>query len=481
MMVYRGKPSKACLECRNRKLRCDLRRGSCGQCIRATLECSGYRDTEQLRVRNETQTTKQKALARRPKFVPPSLTIALDDRARNAFFSHYVSGFSKTYDVLESLYKQCPKDRPLTASVDAVSLAFFSFQFGCTQASQVAREKYLHALSLLNRALKSPESVTSDSTLLAVLLLDLFEKITNNNPRSIGSWMSHINGALALVERRKAPSLQDYTGLRLSARLTTNLLISCISANTPVPPALVELRSDLEPFINKEDPKWQISGLVVKYANLKGATQDGCVSSPNIIARATALDLEFLSLAKRMPSTWLYNPAYVEKASERVFEKRYDIYPDHFVTQGWNVLRVMRILLNDIIRTYRDSKNTSPFNDGPSSPKSSIAAACIDEIAKGICATAPQFTGYETTTPRSKAYCTTQRLRCYTLLFPLYVAGLYASSTTQIKPWIVKQLRFMSNEIGIPNAKVVAEILERGGGTCPWDVYAVLGSYAFAA
>ena len=420
-------------------------------------------------------------MARRSKCVPPNLTIALDDRARNAFFAHYVSGFSKTYDVLESLYEPCPNERPLTASVDAVSLAFFSFQFGCTQASHVSREKYLHALSLLNRALKSAESSTSDSTLLAVLLLDLFEKITNNNPRSIGSWMSHINGALALVEMRKAPILQDNTGLRLSARLTTNLLISCVSANSPVPPALVKLRSDLEPFINKEDPKWQVSGLVVKYANLKGATQDGCLSSSHVIARATALDLEFMSLAKRMPSTWLYNTAYVEKASERVFEKRYDIYPDHFVTQGWNVLRVMRMLLNDIIRTYRDSEYTKSFVNLTSCHKSSIATSCIDETAKEICFTAPQFIGFETTTLRSKAYCTTQRLRCYTLLFPLYVAGLYASSTTQIKPWIVKQLRFMSNEIGISNAKIVAEILERGGGTCPWDVYAVLGSYAFAA
>ena len=83
--------------------------------------------------------------------------------------------------------------------------------------------------------------------------------------------MSHINGALALVDLREEPPQQDYTGIRLSARLSTNLLISCVSAKSPVPPALVKLRSDLEPFLNKEDPKWQLSGLVVKYADLKGA------------------------------------------------------------------------------------------------------------------------------------------------------------------------------------------------------------------
>ena len=293
--------------------------------------------------------------------------------------------------------------------------------------------------------------------------------------------MGHINGALALVELRESPPLQNYTGLRLSARLSTNLLISCVSANSPVPPALVKLRTDLEPFLNKEDPKWQISGLVVKYANLKGAIQDGCVSSSDVLVRATELDHEFLSLANHMSSTWLYSETYSEEASDRVFEKYYATYRDHFITQGWNVLRVMRILLNDIVRTYRDSKPTESFDAPSSSGNSSNPIDCIDGIAKEICATAPQFMKYENTTPNSNAYSTSQRLRCYTLIFPLYVAGLYASSATEIKPWIVKQLRFMFHEIGIQNASVVAEILERGDETCPWDVYAMLGSYAFAA
>ena len=390
-------------------------------------------------------------------------------------------GFSKTYDVLGPLYEQSPKDGPLIASVDAVSLAFFSFQFDCQQASHISRERYLSALPLLNKALKSPESATSDSTLLAVLLLDLFEKITNNNPRSIGSWMSHINGALALVKMRESPLLQDYTGRRLSARLSTNLLISCVSAKSPVPPALTKLRSDLEPFLNKEDPKWRISGLVVDYANLKGAIQDGCLSSSDITVRATDLDLAFMSVVKSVPSTWLYNTTYLEEASERVFDQRYDTYTDHFITQAWNVLRVIRILLNDIIRTRPVSRNRGSFLTGSSARNSSTVTDCIDSLAKEICASAPQFTGCDNTTFRGKDYCTMQRLRSFTLLFPLYVAGLYASSKTPIRPWIVKQLRFMSDELGIRNASVVAQILETGAETCPWDVYAMLGSYAFAA
>ncbi len=105
-------------------------------------------------------------------------------------------------------------------------------------------------------ALKTPESATSDSTLLAVLLLDLYEKITNSNPRSSDLWMSHVKGALALVRLRDVTQFRDYIGLRLSVRLSINAVISCVAANPPVPAALTKLRSDLEPFLNKNDPKW---------------------------------------------------------------------------------------------------------------------------------------------------------------------------------------------------------------------------------
>ena len=139
----------------------------------------------------------------------------------------------------------------------------------------------------------------------------------------------------------------------------------------------------------------------------------------------------------------------------------------------------MRILLNDIIRTacvetlatnvaYEDCFATSGMADE--------ARKVIDDLAKDICATAPQYT----------LRCSldddpTLRLCCYTLLFPLYVAALYASPATNITPWVVRQLRFLAKDFDMKNASVVAELLEGEEKTGIWDVYAILGSYAFAA
>ena len=403
------------------------------------------------------------------KQIPHALTVSIHDRARNAFFANYVRGYSNKYDVLGSLYKGPAPDEHLVASVDTVSLALFTFQGHHPQASKLARAKYIHALPLLNNALKSPKAATSDSTLLAVLLLDLFEKITNNVPRSTSSWMSHVNGALALVKMRNPDQIQNYTALRLSVRLTTSLLISCVAANAPVPPELAKLREDLAPFLTADDPKWQVSGLVVKYANLQGAIQDGYLCASDILTRTVELDGEFISLTRNLPASWLYNTTYLFEPSQRVYEEHFDTYSDHFVTQTWNVLRVMRVLLNNIIRTYSPSRN------------SGMVTSTIDSIAKDICASVPQYTGSKDYTPSGTDSSTAQMLRCYALLFPLYVAGLYASASSGIKAWTIKQLRFMANQFGIRNANVVTEILERDEGTSPWDVYAMLGSYAFAA
>ena len=291
----------------------------------------------------------------------------------------------------------------------------------------------------------------------SVLLLDLYEKFVINRPRKKASWMSHVNGALALVKVRDPDQFQNYTGIRLASRLVVHLILSCVAANAPVPPELILFRSDLEPHLNSNDPKWQISGLVIKYANLQAAIPR--LSTYDAVLRATRLDEEFEALAKRMPPKWLYSTEHLE--SDRVYESRFEMYRDHATTQGWNSLRNIRILLNDLLATLVEAPRTEYIRD------------TIDSLAKDICASVPQFTTRE----RSVI----QQSQCYGLTLPLYVAGIFSSPKTNIRPWVLKELDFISSEVGIQKAAVVANIMRKGDGTCPWIIYAVLGSYAFAA
>ncbi|KAK5028314.1 hypothetical protein LTS07_006405 [Exophiala sideris] len=443
-------------------------------------ETSRYRDPNQLRIRDESHATRQRASRGISTLTIHTIEVPLRERARAAFFSHYVIGLARTYSVLERINQQSPMDKHLAVSIDAVSLAFFHFQNCSKDASKLAHQEYLEALPLVNKALGSSEMVASDSTLLAVLLLDLFEKITNNNPRSTDSWMSHVKGALALFDFRQEQQLESHVSFRLSVRLVTNMVISCVAADAPVPSALIHLRRLMEPYI-QGDPKWQVTGLCVEYANLRAAMLTGSLSRLEVLRRAKSLDHDYKSLADNLPPAWASQRVFLNKPSEHVFERYYDAHPDYFTAQTCNVIRIIRISLNDIIRTTYWAMSSTNDKDNLNFHGAIFATQIIDTMASDICAAAPQFTGAETAHTRIDEFYPVRKLHCYTLLIPLYVAGMYASEKTNVRPWVLKQLRLIASNSGIKNAGLVADMLERRDGTPLWSVYAILGSYAFAA
>ncbi|KAK3692428.1 hypothetical protein B0T22DRAFT_13561 [Podospora appendiculata] len=63
-MVYCGKPSKGCSNCRERKIRCDQREPGCGQCDKRQQECPGYRNLVDLMFRDESSHVIKKAKAK---------------------------------------------------------------------------------------------------------------------------------------------------------------------------------------------------------------------------------------------------------------------------------------------------------------------------------------------------------------------------------------------------------------------------------
>ncbi|KAF7537455.1 hypothetical protein G7Z17_g12844 [Cylindrodendrum hubeiense] len=60
-MVYCGKPSKGCSTCRDRKIRCDQKEPSCGQCVKRHQDCPGYRNQVDLMFRDESSHVINKA------------------------------------------------------------------------------------------------------------------------------------------------------------------------------------------------------------------------------------------------------------------------------------------------------------------------------------------------------------------------------------------------------------------------------------
>ena len=342
------------------------------------------------------------------------------------------------------------------------------------------------ALRLISEAVENPEIAFRDATLLAALLLDLFEKMTNRVQSSKDAWVSHVKGAFSLVQLRGRDQFQSVLGIQLLVRLCNNLLISCVVSHQPLPSGFTALRTALGHHVDSNNPKWRLGGLMVHFVELRQAAEDQAIDSYQIMQLAKRLDDDFSSLADTMPPSWQYERISTELRSPRVFGNSYHIYRDVHVTQTWNVLRLTRILINEISRDQRARL--------PANPSSSLISSDLAEDWEGaeesikwlvidICASVPQYTGLDNTNlSKYDAHRREQnRMCCYTLLFPLFVAAQATWTPPCIREWIVVQLRHMSRDTNVRNAELILTVLKRGEWVEPWSVYVMLGSYAFVA
>jgi hypothetical protein len=423
---------------------------------------------------------------------PQSLAFSVDLQARDAFFAYYVTSTSKSWDFLKQYYH--PTDSPdhLTLAIEAVSLAYLYHQVYSQAALATARQRYISALRLINKALNSSKEAAKDTTLLASLLLDLFEKITDSEPRNSKSWRIHIDGSLALVNLRGLERFQGPDELRVLVRLSTNYLISCVASASPVPDELIAIRTYAGKHLNVQDPKWRLSDLMVLYANLLSDIRRGILSDNECIERRMDLDLRMRALDLDMPPSWQCSTTFLDAKSERAFELHFDSYAHRNVSQARNVLRLVRILLNEALIELYPASTTQEKNLA----SIQMAHHNIETLVADICASVPQYVDCDGAA-REKLQALemlevsgrgpghphnpNHLLDCYTLIFPLYIAGRSKAAPDNVKPWVIKQLRYMGEHFCVRNAEIVAKILEAQTEVDPWKVYAMLGSYAFAA
>ncbi|KAH6714752.1 hypothetical protein BKA61DRAFT_723693 [Leptodontidium sp. MPI-SDFR-AT-0119] len=239
----------------------------------------------------------------------------------------------------------------LQALIQSVSVAFMSFRSNAPLLRQLAKEKYVAALQQqLGQALRMPEISATDETLQAVLLLDLYEKLVNQDPLSSSAWMNHIVGAISLVKSSGDRLIASHNGRRLATRLAMTLAISCGAASMRIPDALMSLREDLSSLVG--DTKWDFTAIVVDVVNLQADNANLQITcSSEIGERAKKLDRQLESLETTLPSFWAPKSVSIS-AHPLLFGSSYDVYQDHFVAQVWNAFRTVRLMLNDLIQKY---------------------------------------------------------------------------------------------------------------------------------
>lgn len=256
------------------------------------------------------------------------------------------------FEYLPEVHRVTPCDSALAAAITASSFASLSLRLNNNELLDAARTNYAVALSRTNQALASPEDAILDNTLIAVLLLGLFEAVMHVGRRSPDSWTTHTMGSLSLMRLRGEKQFRTPLGRRLFMQATVNIRTSCNQRLVAVPPQLAELHERARPFFDTDDPNVRLGPVVDKVANLRASI--GRDNPPpgrvqRAIEEALAIDAEAAALCDMLTNEWRFELRPPEEVPPTAYLGLVHRYHNLAAVRHWNALRIMRLYLNEAI------------------------------------------------------------------------------------------------------------------------------------
>ncbi|KAJ2972527.1 hypothetical protein NQ176_g7102 [Zarea fungicola] len=219
--------------CRLRRIKCDEAKPACNRCARSRRVCPGYQDVFDLVFRDETGATERRArkankgTVKRVIEFPYSISAAkkqmdftdsiiqldqpqppaqsLDQCVAYTFVSNFVlkpSGGTDDghFELTLPLAEMGNSSPHFKLAFEACVLSYLSN--GVEKATLQDRDAlatYVQALSTTNQAIQDCDASEQDATIAAVLLLGLFEQITECGP-NMTAWRTHLQAAMQLVQ-----------------------------------------------------------------------------------------------------------------------------------------------------------------------------------------------------------------------------------------------------------------------------------------
>ncbi|KAH7464072.1 hypothetical protein FOMA001_g17828 [Fusarium oxysporum f. sp. matthiolae] len=240
--------SKACVNCRARKLKCGLEKPYCARCTRNGRACGGY---ERPRVfvhrfqKTDTQTALPSPAAvfrtshRWRFYVPPpedySIPIPkspdLKVHEQRQFIARFINdfcpGLDRTLNEYERLHHYWVYVLPyihgtvelLDRSILTLSAAFLGRMVGDARLRKRSMVMYGHAIRELCKVMSAPHFYPSDTVLAAIMCLGMSEIYSPPSQAAIDhGWVSHNKGGAELLKTRGASILESQLGKGLFLR-----------------------------------------------------------------------------------------------------------------------------------------------------------------------------------------------------------------------------------------------------------------------
>ncbi|KAJ5082005.1 hypothetical protein N7532_011048 [Penicillium argentinense] len=469
-----ARASRNCGNCRAIKRRCDKQIPTCGQCIRAHDQCSGYRDEWELLFHDQTSQTikrsKEKMAQSSSSKIPsktsllgPSRSPSLntDDIGVNYFLCHFVVGGSSPsrgyLNYVPGVFNDEGEQPTLVASMAAVGLVALANSTKQPELAHRARTKYWEAINNVNAALASPVESVKDSTLMSVISLTLFEHVSN-----FDIWFRHIKGAVSLVISRGKSQFSRPVSVLMFNQVRADMSAACVHALEPLPEEMLELQDEAAKHPVASSGFWHLGRLATRVTNILAGVRlttdrDALVC---YLKQSTVLLDDFKYVLEIFTKEEPYMTVRECGGDPEIFyNSRYDIYKSSWAIRIWNNSRILQVIVCEILfhlLTKGLTANPTPDQQAQIDTKLQETLRIMSTLGDDILATVPQAFGYvpfgsEKDTPSDlSAHGNISGM--YLMTWCLYTVGKSPVSRSKTRQWIMNRLRDIGQTAGIAMA-----------------------------
>ncbi|KAF3398833.1 hypothetical protein DPV78_007007 [Talaromyces pinophilus] len=491
-MVFSGKPSRGCFNCRTKKKKCDQGLPSCRRCLRSGINCSGYRSELDVNFHDQTIQVIRRVRAERRSITPPapsttrsidsfsepatqcgeeelvsprSLSLPIDDQAVCFFFLNYVLMDTASdcghFEYLPAMYGATPADAALPAAIAAVGVAGMANLGKDPELFAEANTRYLAAIKLTQAALTDAFLRTQSQTLVSVLLLAMYETVTCCSPQSMRIWSSHIAGATALISQFAQQQMRNGIGLRILSDVRTQAIIRSLQRHEDVPTEIQRCSTETQALQSAgQAHQYRLHQLAMGLCTLRAAVKSGTITDTRlIVCEAWALDGKLADWLRGLVADHGYMVTDLSsKVGKQVTVDRVHKTPDVHTTSVLNNCRTLRILANELIL---DTLNQATDHCDYSSQRL-VSQFLLQVLTSEICASVSSLiSGSDLRQPGLGAVGSF-------LLWPLYTMAAVPWTSLTCRDWVINQLHVIGTDMGIQQAVSLAEALRIKGEVTVW-------------
>ncbi|KAI9801768.1 MAG: hypothetical protein M1825_003140 [Sarcosagium campestre] len=441
-MVYNGQPSRGCLVCRKRHIKCDEASPACSYCSKRQITCPGYKSQFDVAWRDQNRVA-QKSVQRRLKAVektdrhgierqdlvtvkplqppqPPPLSLLkavqedYETYAVNFFFAYYVQRSKDVearrglFDYLNPVWMQTGVMSPLRHAVAAVSSCLLEAWslLKPDQPLSLSRSHYQKGIAGLRKHLQSAQ-VVGDDILVTILMLDVYEGLRsfltmepNTSP--------HLDGGGALVGQRRQRPVASEISQKVILGARNSIVSRALVTKKAVPVNVARLGNVTQGVPETaasrlDDLNVEVANLQADASHLKSETAADFFS---LLKKAAELDQRLSVWASTVPSDWgpfpVSGSACIPQSVYDVglYRDQCDVYKNLAVAFTFNSYRSSRIKLQRMILASLKHLNKAKSNDDNDNSTPDAASmtpmAIIQEMADGMCASVAYHLGNRT-------------------------------------------------------------------------------------